>query len=107
MYFSEQNSPSLAIKPVLQCVTANTDETFTAKFGYKNDNSVPIIIPVGANNKFSPNPQNRNQTTNFQPGRIRFAFEVLFNGSNLVWTLKGPDNRSRTSTASRNSARCQ
>lgn len=98
---------NLAVRPVLECVVANGNGTYTAKFGYKNDNSVSIVIPVGANNKFSPNPQNRNQTTNFQPGRIRFAFEVLFNGSNLVWTLKGPDNQGRTSTASANSARCQ
>ena len=98
---------NLAVRPVLECVTANTDGTFIAKFGYKNDNSNAVTIPVGANNKFSPNPQGRGQTTDFQPGRIRFAFEVPFNGNNLVWSLKGPDNSNRTSTASRNSARCQ
>ncbi len=101
-----QTQPTLAVKPVLECVAANPDGTFTAKFGYLNQNSVPVTISVG-NNKFTPLPQDRGQTTEFQPGRIRFAFEVPFNGNNLVWTLKGPDNSGRTSTASRNSARCQ
>lgn len=98
---------NLAVRPVLECVVANPDGTFIAKFGYKNDNANAVTIPVGANNKFSPNPQGRGQTTNFQTGRIRFAFEVPFNGNNLVWSLRGPDNSNRTSTASRNSARCQ
>lgn len=99
--------PTLAVKPVLECVVANADLTFTARFGYQNLNSVPVTIPVGANNKFTPNPQGRGQTTDFQPGRIRNVFEVTFNGNNLVWSLRGPDNSNRTSTASRNSARCQ
>jgi hypothetical protein len=100
-------APTLAVRPVLECVQANANGTYTAKFGYKNDNFVSLVIPVGVNNKFSPLPQNKEQTTVFQPGRIRFAFEVAFNGSNLVWTLKGPDNQGRTSTASADSARCQ
>src|SRR5262249_53995510 len=36
----------------------------------------------------------------------RFQFDVPFNGSNLVWSLKGPDNQNRTSTASSNSTPC-
>lgn len=100
-------STPMPVRPVLECVAQNTDGTYTAKFGYKNDNSGEVTIPVGANNKFTPTPINRGQTTIFQPGRIRYAFEVVFNGNNLVWTLKGPDNSGRTSTASRNSARCQ
>lgn len=96
-----------AVKPVLECVTANADGRFTAKFGYLNENGISVSIPVGGANKFTPSPQNRGQTTSFQSGRIRFAFEVPFSGDNLVWTLKGPDTRGRTSTASRNSTRCQ
>jgi hypothetical protein len=102
-----QTQPTLAVKPVLECVTANTDGTFTAKFGYLNENSIPVMIAVGSGNKFTPLPQNRGQTTNFQPGRIRFAFYVPFNGNNLVWTLRSPNGSQRTSTASRNSTRCQ
>jgi PKD repeat protein len=89
------------VRPVLECVVQNSSTSYTAWFGYKNDNPVAVTIPVGSTNKFTPNPQNRGQTTVFQPGRQVRVFSVLFDGNNLVWTLAG-----RTSTASRNSARC-
>ncbi len=89
------------VRPVLECVTNNGDGTYTAFFGYKNDNSVSVYIPVGNKNKFTPTPQERGQTRVFQPGRHYKVFTVDFNGSNLVWTLNG-----RTSTASSNSAPC-
>jgi pimeloyl-ACP methyl ester carboxylesterase len=105
--FTFTSPPTLAVKPVLECVTANTNGTFTAKFGYLNENSTPVTIPIGSGNRFTPLPQDRGQTTNFQPGRIRFAFEIPFDGNNLVWTLRSPNGSQRTSTASRNSTRCQ
>ena len=90
------------VRPVLECVTNNGDGTYTAFFGYKNENSVSVYIPVGSKNKFTPNPQDRGQTRVFKPGRQIKVYTVNFNGSNLVWTLNG-----RTSTASKNSAACQ
>jgi hypothetical protein len=84
---------------VLECVANNGDGSYTAYFGYKNDNSGPVAIPVGGQNKFSPNPAERGQPTVFQPGRQVGVFSVLFNGSNLVWTLNG-----RMATASTNPA---
>ncbi len=90
------------VRPVLECVRNNGDGTYTAFFGYKNDNTVSVYIPIGNRNKFTPTPQDRGQTRVFQPGRHYKVFTVNFNGSNLVWTLNG-----RTSTASSNSAPCQ
>ena len=90
------------VRPVLECVTNNGDGTYTAFFGYENENSVSVYIPVGSKNKFTPNPQDRGQTRVFKPGRQIKVYTVNFNGSNLVWTLNG-----RTSTASKNSAACQ
>ena len=89
------------VRPVLECVTNNGDGTYTAYFGYKNDNTVSVYIPAGIKNKFTPTPQDRGQTKVFLPGRKYKVFTVSFNGSNLVWTLNG-----RTSTASSNSAPC-
>jgi|GEM_PF-854163 len=89
------------VRPVLECVTNNGDGTYTAYFGYKNDNTVSVYIPAGIKNKFTPTPQDRGQTKVFLPGRHYRVFTVTFNGSNLVWTLNG-----RTSTASSNSAPC-
>lgn len=95
-----------AVRPVLECVVDHSGGSFTAYFGYKNDNTSESSILVGANNRFSPTPQDRGQLTTFLPGRQQRVFPVSFNGSNLVWTLKGPDGRGRTATASSNSARC-
>ncbi len=89
------------VRPVLECVTNNGDGTYTAYFGYKNDNTVSVYIPAGSKNKFTPTPQDRGQTKVFLPGRKYRVFTVNFNGNNLVWTLNG-----RTSTASKNSAPC-
>uniref|UniRef100_A0A832G1G7 IPT/TIG domain-containing protein n=1 Tax=Ignavibacterium album TaxID=591197 RepID=A0A832G1G7_9BACT len=89
------------VRPVLECVKNNGDGTYTAFFGYKNDNNVSVYIPVGNKNKFTPTPQDRGQPRVFEPGRHYKVFTVNFNGSNLVWTLNG-----RTSTASSNSEPC-
>jgi hypothetical protein len=105
--FASVNAQNLAVRPVLECVEPNFDGvTYIAFFGYKNDNSVAVEIPVGPSNKFTPSPIDRGQTTVFEPGRFRFAYSVVFDGNNLVWTLTSPNGSRRTSTASRNSARC-
>jgi len=95
-----------AVRPVLECVVANGSGAYTAYFGYKNDNTGTVAIPVGTNNRFSPTPQGRGQPVAFLPGRQQRSFAVAFNGSSLVWTLKGPDGQGRTATASSGSGRC-
>jgi len=96
----------LPVRPILECVVNNQDGTYTAHFGYLNENDESIEIPVGGDNKFTPSPQDRGQTTIFEPGRTEFypdsEFTVDFDGTNLVWTLEGPDGARRTSTASSN-----
>ena len=96
------------VYPMLECVTAMADGSYSALFGYKNENKASVTIPVGSNNKFSPSPINRGQTSVFKPGRIVGAFRVSFNGSNLAWTLQasGDDDNRRTATASSKSMRC-
>jgi hypothetical protein len=95
-----------AVRPMMECVTDNQNGTFTAKFGYENNNSVPVTIPVGDHNKFTPVPKDRGQTTVFQPGLVQNAFTVVFNGNTLTWHLTGPDGSERNTRASRNSPRC-
>ncbi len=103
-------SLSAPVRPILECVEYLGVAQYRAHFGYKNENVEAATIPIGAANKFTPTPQDRGQPTVFQPGRTPYypgsAFQVPFNGSNLVWTLKGPDGGTRTSTASSGSARC-
>lgn len=62
-------------------------------FGYYNPNSVTVSIPVGPDNRFSPNPKDRGQVTEFEPGPKFEAFYVDMStvspGSNLVWIVNG------------------
>jgi hypothetical protein len=93
------------VRPILECVVDHGGGAFTAYFGYRNDNVSTVAVSIGANNKFTPTPQDRGQPIVFQPGRTPYypnaAFNVSFDGSNLVWKLYN-----RTSTASSGSARC-
>ena len=118
---------TLAVKPILECVDHvsndednhyggksrvtdrrhddNTNGGYIAYFGYQNDNDQLVKIPVGTNNKFSTT-TNVYQPAQFEPGRQKFVFAVKFSGSNLVWSLKGPDGQIRTVTASKYSTPC-
>ncbi|MBX7186278.1 MAG: Ig-like domain repeat protein, partial [Vicinamibacteria bacterium] len=99
------------LRPILECVVRHSSSSYTAYFGFKNETSQSISIPVGSSNAFSPAPQNRNQPTTFPKGRSPYypnaAFSVPFNGSNLTWTLRGPGNHARSVTAKASSPRCQ
>ncbi len=106
LWLMPQAITNAAVIPILEGVLNNGGGSYTARFGYENDNTVTETIAVGDSNKFSPTPTNRGQTTTFQVGRQHYAFNVNFNGSNLVWTLKGPDNTARTATASSSSTAC-
>ena len=96
-----------AVRPVLECVRAEANGQYTAFFGYKNDNTAAVTIAVGPNNRFSPNPQACGQATQFASGRQVSVFTVAFDGTNLVWSLKGPDGQNRTATAASGSTRCK
>jgi hypothetical protein len=89
------------ISPVLECVEAKSDGSYTAHFGYYNRNNFTVDFPVGSDNAFAPAPQGRGQPTSFLPGRQVDVFRVDFDGSRLVWRLYG-----KTSTASAASHRC-
>lgn len=95
-----------AVRPVLECVVRNADGSFTAQFGYKNDNTVNTTIPVGSNNRFFPTVPGQAQPTVFLPGRQVNAFSVPLRFGLAVWLLRGPDGRLRTATASIFSKRC-
>jgi len=101
--------PDGNVKPVLECVDYdNNSDTYTAHFGYLNENDENIYITVGNKNKFTPSPVDRGQTVIFEPGRQTDIFQVDFDGSNLVWTLTSPNGSTRTSTASNNpEQRCE
>jgi hypothetical protein len=77
------------IGPVLECVADNGDGTYTAHFGYNNENAYVVTIPIGPRNRFVPGAEDRGQPTTFQPGRVVDVVQVDFNGGNLIWQLDG------------------
>lgn len=97
--------PTKKITPVLECVDHNGGDSYTAHFGYYNDNDVEVDLPVGDDNAFiGLDGQDAGQPETFLVGRAYDAFQVDFNGQEIVWTLKGPDGNRRTATASDNPA---
>jgi hypothetical protein len=81
--------PQQSLQPILDCVTQTNDTTYTAWFGYENDDTTSIFVPVGPQNKFTPDPNDRNQPTVFSNGKQDKVFSVVFNGKNLTWKLNG------------------
>ena len=72
--------------PTLQCVQNNGGGSYTAYFGYVNDNGLSIYVPIGSKNRFGLN-ADRGQPKLFLPGTHTNVFSVNFNGKNLTWTL--------------------
>ncbi len=89
-----------SVRPILENVFAQCDGTFRAEFGYLNEDSRVVTIPVGSDNRLTPSSFNGAQTTDFQPGRVESAYSIAWDGTgNVVWSLRGPDGRNRTATA--------
>jgi uncharacterized repeat protein (TIGR01451 family) len=76
------------------CVT-NTGDTYSATFGYENEDTETNTIPVGDLNKFVPAPENRGQPTSFDHGNHPQAVTVtgIPNGTSLVWALTSEQQR--------------
>jgi hypothetical protein len=90
------------VKPLATCVVLNTNATFTAWFGYQNDNNGILQVPRGSRNSFSPAPADRGQPINFTFGRHAKLFSVTAPvGTSLRWTLDG-----KTAEAQTDSDRC-
>lgn len=95
-------SGTVNVTPELNCVYIDVNGNIVARFGYRNQNSANVNVPVGANNYFTPGAQNRGQNTTFLPGTQCNVFNVSFPSiSSLSWYLQGT-----TITADINSVRC-
>ncbi len=124
---NNQATPSLGITPVLECVVKkygghdddlksststfggeHDDSGYIAYFGYRNENSKLVSIPIGASNNFGGSywSQDKGQPTFFEPGQQHFVFAVPFGSHGITWSLKGPDGTMRTVTAAANSTPC-
>jgi hypothetical protein len=88
------------VVPLLDCVVANDDGSWTAVFGYRNTSSSPVRIPTGPRNKVTPVTYGTPQPTTFQPGTHRGAFAVpVARGAGPMWHLDGTNLAARPGTA--------
>jgi hypothetical protein len=94
-----------SVKPILECVFHDTGTgtgtgQYDALWGYTNTSTIPVTIPVGSQNSFSPSPADRGQVTTFSPGTHDNVFVVSWSGaSDLTWALLHSDTASITSKA--------
>ena len=88
------------LSPVLEGISYNAQSrNYEACFGYLNDNPCEVNVPVGSQNKFSPG-TNLGQPETFLSGRQQNVFCIEMEvGETFVWTLTGPDGRTRTASA--------
>jgi len=81
--------PVLPVIPLVECITRGSGSSFTAIYGYLSPNLYDIVIPVGPNNRFTPAPEDRGQTTVFQPGLHLNQFTATQSSGTLTWNLNG------------------
>lgn len=67
----------------LECVAPNTDGTYTAFFGYENENGVSVDVPYGFRNLLPLDTDSR-RPTHFSPGEHDFVFGVDFTAKQQV-----------------------
>ncbi|MCO6429902.1 MAG: DUF11 domain-containing protein [Deltaproteobacteria bacterium] len=104
--------PVSPILPHLECVYDLGGGKYRAYFGYDNTGSETVTIAAGTEdaktmNKFVPDPKDRGQTSTFKPGRVKAAFFVDFDGSEISWKVRPENGAVNVATASKKSAACK
>jgi hypothetical protein len=89
------------VRPLVECVFAESDGSDTAVWGYENNTGAVAEVAIGTRNKFDPKPEDRGQPAKFEVGRKYNVFTTHWEGTNLTWKLDG-----NADTASRNSKKC-
>lgn len=84
--FDTAPTEPVAVVPVLECVSRNSDGSYTASFGYNNPNQQPVSIPIGSENRLNLL-EYAGQPHSFEPGRHEAVFFVVFERDELTWTL--------------------
>ena len=86
------------ITPYMQCIDKNSDGTYKAHFGYKNENDFELQIPQSVVNFLSTG--DKMLVENFFPGKVDNAFSVDFSDK-ITWFLNN-----NSATADANSPYC-
>lgn len=96
--YASNAKPYKSIQPLLKGVYKNNNGTFTAYWGYNNENNVAMD---SKSSQFLTPALNNSQPmkTNFLPGIFNEAYKTTFNSLTLSWNLVGLNNANYTVTA--------
>jgi len=92
----------------LDCIVPGTDGTYRAVFGYDSP-TTKYTIPIGVNNRITPQSLDRIQPNKFEVGSYRGAFTTppVDNGQQVTWTVTTSASYPTSSaTASSSSTAC-
>ena len=115
LYVNPDENGTKHVKPKLRCIEENGNGQFIAYFEYENANADYVYVPVGPENILTGDPGASwtflsPQPELFQPGGSNgTAWEVLFNGVKITWTVSSQDHGHKSgvgSSASSTSSRC-
>jgi hypothetical protein len=98
----ESNPLPPKVTPIAECVDLNPDGTLVAHFGYQNDGSSPVDVPVGSMNYVTPGVADRDQPTTFFTGRVNNILTVTFPSTDTLSWIVGE----ATASASIATQRC-
>lgn len=87
--FANWAAVGIDVTPRFECYQARSDGKVAAIFGYSNPTSVPVTVPIGADNKFTTGAADRGQPSAFLPGSYSRAFAVAYSSGSLSWTVNG------------------
>jgi hypothetical protein len=91
----------------VDCVDENADGSFTAFFGYRNDNAIAVDIPYGKSTNYLPADIAGARPAEFEAGDHPSDFWIDFKrGQQLVWKLNPPSGPTTEVRASAKSPRC-
>ncbi len=88
---AEKRAGEAPLKARLDCVAPNADGSYTAFFGYENENGVHLDVPYGEQNQLALDTSNR-RPRSFAPGRHDFVFGVEFSAKQTVSYELSPDS---------------
>jgi hypothetical protein len=94
------------VVPELECVNANDDGTYTAYFGYDNQNGISVDVPYGHKNSLSLDTAGA-RPSHFVPGTQDFVFGVDFKKyQSVTWSLDPHGSPRSTLKVNKNSTAC-
>jgi hypothetical protein len=75
------------LEPILDCVGVTPDGRRYASFGYRNSAPQGAGVALGVENHFFPGEESRAQPWSFAPGEHHDVLTVMYEGTELGWTL--------------------